>query len=69
MQSTRLHSFRGRRVSVALRDGTRIDDCHLVSVGRSSTSTVWLVSAGTDVFFLREELLAVWPIQASPQAA
>ena len=59
MSSTRLHSLRGRNVSLVLRDGTRIDDCRLVSTSRSSTSTVWLVSDGADLFVRRDEPLAV----------
>ena len=69
MNSARLQSLRGRSVDVALRNGTRIDDCRLVSAGRSSTSTVWLVSNGADVFVRRDELLAVWPASGSPLAA
>ena len=69
MSSARLQSLRGRQVSLVLRNGTRIDDCRLVSAGRSSTSTVWLVSNGADLFIRREELLAVWPNSGSPLAA
>jgi hypothetical protein len=69
MSSARLQALRGHQVSLALRDGTRIDDCRLVSTGRSSTSTVWLVSNGADLFVRRDELLAVWPAPASPLAA
>jgi hypothetical protein len=69
MTSARLQSLRGGRVSVALRNGTRIDDCQLISAGHSSTGTVWLVSDGADVFVRREELLAVWPVPGSARAA
>jgi hypothetical protein len=68
MSSARLQSLRGRRVGVALRNGARIDDCELVSAGRSSTGTVWLVSNGADVFVRREELIAIWEV-TSPRAA
>ena len=69
MTSARLQSLRGRQVSLVLRNGTRIDDCRLVSAGRSSTGTVWLVCNGADVFVRREELLAVWLDSGSPLAA
>jgi hypothetical protein len=65
MSSARLQSLRGHQVSVALRDGTRVEDCRLVSTGRSATSTVWLVTNGVDIFVRREDLLAVWPVRSS----
>lgn len=69
MSTARLQLLRGRQVSLALRDGTRIDDCRLVSTGRSLTSTIWLVSNGADVFVRRDEVLAVWSASGSPLAA
>ena len=62
MTSATLRSLRGRQVNVALTDGTRIDDCLLLSSGRPSTSTVWLVSNGADVFVRREDVIAVWGV-------
>ena len=41
-----LRCLEGRQVSVALADGSRIDDCQLVSAGRYGTGTVWLFSDG-----------------------
>lgn len=65
MSGARLRSLRGRRVSLVLRDGTRIDDCALVSGGHSPTGTVWLVANGADMLLPREELVAVWPVSGS----
>jgi hypothetical protein len=45
-----MHSLEGRHVSVALRDGSRIDDCRLVSAHRPGAQTVWLFVDGMDVF-------------------
>jgi len=53
-------SLEGRRVSVALRDGSRIDDCQLVSAGRPGTETVWLFSNGIDVFVPVATIVACW---------
>lgn len=39
----------GRRVNLALVDGSRLDDCELVSVGYGH-STLWLFVNGADVF-------------------
>ena len=53
-----LRSLEGRRVSVALRDGSRIDDCQLVAAGRGCTS-LWLY-AGTDVFVPLRQVIDLW---------
>jgi len=45
-----MHSLEGRHVSVTLRDGSRIDDCRLVSAHRPGAQTVWLFVDGIDVF-------------------
>jgi hypothetical protein len=55
-----LRSLEGRHVSVALRDGSRIDDCELVSGGRPGAETVWLFSNGIDVFVPVAAVLACW---------
>ena len=39
----------GRDVCVSLADGTRLDDCQLVSFSRRLTSA-WIVHRGDDVF-------------------
>ena len=57
---SQLRSLEGRRVSVALRDGDRIDDGELVSAGRPGTETVWLFSNGMDVFVPVAAILACW---------
>ena len=49
-QRRTLRILEGRQVTVALRDGTRIDDSNLVSGGRQRASTLWLVTNGEDVF-------------------
>lgn len=59
-QMVHLRSFEGLRVSLALADGSRIDDCQLVSAGRNGTRTVWVHSNGIDVFIQRADLLDVW---------
>jgi hypothetical protein len=47
-------------VSVALRDGTRIDDSNLVSSGRRRANTIWLFANGEDVFVPVEDVVDVW---------
>jgi hypothetical protein len=54
-----LRSLEGRHVNVALRDGSRIDDCQLVSVGRGSDGTLWLY-AGLDLFVPFRQVIDLW---------
>jgi len=55
-----LRLLEGRRVNVALRDGTRIDDCQLVSGGRNRLDNLWLFTNGEDVFVARADVTEVW---------
>jgi hypothetical protein len=59
-QVTNLISIEGRTVNVSLRNGTRIDDCQLVSSGRAGVDNLWLFPNGEDVFVLRSDVLDVW---------
>jgi hypothetical protein len=49
----------GRRVSVALTDGSRLDDCELVSAGHG-TATLWLFVNGDDVFVSVSDVTDAW---------
>jgi hypothetical protein len=65
-----LQSIEGRHVSVALRDGSRIDDCELVSSGRNHAPSLWLFTNGEDRFVALTEVVDVWETEAlSPRAA
>jgi hypothetical protein len=55
-----LLNLEGRHVSVALTDGSRIDDCELVSCGRGDVTKLWLYTNGEDVFVPRREVVDVW---------
>lgn len=50
----------GHHVSVALRDGSRIDDCQLVSAGRNGATTIWLFSNHADVFVPLQDVVDLW---------
>ena len=69
MTSERFHPFEGRRVSVALRNGSRIDDCQLVSAGRGSAGTLWLFSNGMDVFVPVRQVIDLWEAPVAGRAA
>jgi len=57
-----LRGLEGRRVSVALRGGSRIDDSQLVSAGRHGNRSLWLFVSGIDVFVPYIEVLDVWEV-------
>ena len=58
-----LAALQGRQVSVALRNGDRIDDAQLVSADRICATTVWLFTNGADRFIAVEDLIEVWEAQ------
>jgi hypothetical protein len=60
-----LRSLEGRQVSVALADGSRIDDCQLVSAGRPGVRTLWVFCNGADRFVPLLFVLEVWELQAA----
>ena len=49
----------GRRVNLALVDGSRLDDCELVSVGHGR-STLWLFVNGADIFVPFTDVTDAW---------
>jgi hypothetical protein len=64
-----LRRLEGRHVSVALRDGTRLDDCELVSVARRRRGgTLWLLVGDDDHIVAVDDVLAVdsLPVPVAP---
>ncbi len=59
----RLVHLEGRRVSVAFADGSRIDDCELVSAGHHGAHTLWLYANGADVFAAPEDVIDIWEVR------
>jgi hypothetical protein len=53
-------NLEGRRVSVALADGSRIDDCELVSGAHHGTHSLWLYSNGADTFIAVGHVTDLW---------
>ena len=56
----RLRALQGRRVTVALRNGTRIDDARLVSACSGRTRSIWLFDNGADKFVALDDVLELW---------
>ena len=52
-----LRHLEGHRVTLALTDGSRLDEVMLVSSGRNRATTLWLDVDGIDVFVSRSEVL------------
>jgi hypothetical protein len=59
-QMEQLRALEGRWVSLALADGSRIDDGQLVSAGRTRLPTIWIFADGTDRFVPISDVLEVW---------
>jgi hypothetical protein len=53
-------SLEGRQVCLALDRGERIDDCQLVSTGRSGVDTLWIFTNGSDRFIPRARVVDLW---------
>jgi hypothetical protein len=67
---TQLRSLEGRQVSLALADGSRIDDVELVSAGRPPLETIWVVVSGMDTFLSVAAVVAMWePVSHQNEAA
>ena len=59
-RARRLTPVEGRHVSVALSDGSRIDDCQLVSAGRHHARSLWLFTGGQDTFVPLDDVVDLW---------
>ena len=57
---SRLRSLEGHQVNIALLDGTRVDDCTLVSIGRNRLDNLWMFANGEDWFVPRSQVIEVW---------
>ena len=62
-QALQIRSLEGRCVCLALRDGSRIDHCQLVSCGRAALSSVWIYSNGSDRFVDLGDVVDLWESQ------
>jgi hypothetical protein len=57
---SQIKALEGHQVSLSLRDGSRLDDCQLVSSGRNQASTLWLFGSGTDTFVPLDQVIDLW---------
>ncbi len=61
-----LRRLEGRWVSLSLADGTRIDECQLVSVAPSGLETVWVYADSEDVFLPLRDIRGAWEARPVP---
>ena len=52
----------GRHVSVALADGSRIDDCELVAAGHHGVQSLGVYSNGADTFVPLGDVTDLWEV-------
>ncbi len=64
-QLTGIRALEGRHVGLALSDGSRIDDCELVSAGRHEVGTLWVFTNGEDTFVPLRDVLDLWEVAPS----
>ena len=50
-------------MSLSLADGTRFDECQLVSVAPSGLNTVWVYADSEDVFLPLREIRGAWEVR------
>ncbi len=62
--TAKFRSLQGRQVCVAFTDGSRIDDCQLVSATRGRATQLWLFADGEDIFVPSDRVADVWPAAA-----
>ena len=58
-----LKQLEGHRVNVALADGSRIDDCELMSVSHGRRGHLWVHANGGDAFLPLSQVSDVWEVQ------
>lgn len=58
--AARTRGLEGCRVCIALVDGSRIDDCELISAGHHGDGRLWLYSNRADTFVSLTEVADLW---------
>ena len=61
-RNDQLRGFEGRRVSLSLVSGSRIDDCQVVSAARGLAESIWVFSNGVDSFLPLSEVVDCWEV-------
>jgi hypothetical protein len=64
-----LRCMEGRCVCLSLVDGTRIDECQVISVAPTSGGTVWVYTNGEDAFIPIGDICDTWEARTMPVRA
>jgi len=56
-----LAALEGARVVLVLSDGSRLDDCEVVSAGRRRAKTIWVVAGEADLVIPLADVIGVMP--------
>jgi hypothetical protein len=59
-QVPHFRKLEGHHISIALVDGSRLDDCQLISVSRHRNGTVWVYLNGDDCFIPIGDVIDFW---------
>jgi hypothetical protein len=68
LSAFRLKELEGHCVSLALADGSHLDNVTVVSAGRSGVTSVWLDLGGMDIFIHQSQVVDAWE-PTGPRAA
>ena len=63
-QMNRFAHLLGRQVCVALANGSRVDDCLLVSAPNNRAQSVWIYAGGEDHFLPHDAVVDIWEARA-----
>ena len=61
-RTDQFRDFEGHRVSLSLVNGSRIDDCQMLSAARGPTENIWVFSNGVDRCVALSEVLDCWEV-------
>jgi hypothetical protein len=62
-----LRALEGERVDLTLRDGSQLEDCDLISIGRLWAKSIWVLREDADLVISVVDILSVRPASAPPQ--
>lgn len=61
-RTDQIRDLEGHQVSLSLVNGSRIDDCQMVSAACGPTENIWVFSNGADRFLALSEVVDCWEV-------
>jgi hypothetical protein len=65
IRRSELRDLEGQQINIALVDGSRVDDCTLVSAGRGGAANIWVFTGGDDAFLRYDDVVDLWTTSGS----